>query len=109
MNDRLSYVKFPTNYQLRPYCAGNRIQKPRLPLARARLSPDRSRFSQSIYDKFAAMNSENDTLTPGFEDDLAEPYVHTVSTEEFVEAVEQESRNEHDDRPASYADPSGDC
>lgn len=55
------------------------------------------------------MKPENDTLTPGLEDDLDEPYIHAVSTEEFVEAVERESRTENDDRPASDPDPSGEC
>jgi hypothetical protein len=55
------------------------------------------------------MNPENDTLTPGSADDLDEPYIHTVPTEDFVEAVEQESRNKNDDRPASDPDPGGEC
>ncbi len=54
------------------------------------------------------MIPENDTLTPGLEDDLDEPYIHAVSTEEFVEAVERESRTENDDRPASNSDPNED-
>ena len=65
-------------------------------------------FNRSVYDKFAAMNPENDTLTPGLADDLDEPYIHAVSTEEFVEAVERESRTENDDRSASDLDSSGD-
>lgn len=55
------------------------------------------------------MDPENDTPTPGSEVDFDEPYVHTVSTEEFVEAVEQESRTENDDRPASHPDHGEDC
>lgn len=55
------------------------------------------------------MNPQNDTPTPSSADDLDEPYIHTVSTEEFVEAVEQESRTENDDRLPSDPDPSGEC
>jgi len=40
------------------------------------------------------MNPQNNTLTPGSEHDFDEPYVHTVSTEEFVEAVERTSQDE---------------
>ena len=54
------------------------------------------------------MNTKNDTLTPGLEDDLDEPYIHAVSTEEFAEAVERESRTENDDRPAFDPDLGGD-
>lgn len=38
---------------------------------------------------FGSMNSENTTTHPNSEDDLDDPYIHIVSTEEFVETVEQ--------------------
>ncbi|PRY34925.1 hypothetical protein CLV58_1157 [Spirosoma oryzae] len=55
------------------------------------------------------MDPENDTLTPSSADDLDEPYIHAVSTEEFVEEIERESRSENEDRPASHTDPGGEC
>ena len=58
-------------------------------------------MSRRIDDKFALMNPANDTLIPGSQDDFDEPYIHTVSTAEFVEAVERENRTESDDLPAS--------
>ncbi|MBO0949184.1 hypothetical protein [Fibrella forsythiae] len=37
---------------------------------------------------------DSDLVTPDPADELDDPYVHTVSTEEFVEAVEAASREE---------------
>ena len=42
------------------------------------------------------MNLNNPTIIPESEEELDDPYVHTVSTEEFVETVEQVSREEND-------------
>jgi hypothetical protein len=38
------------------------------------------------------MNIDKLPSTPDTDDELDDPYVHTVSTEEFVEAVEQASQ-----------------
>jgi len=43
------------------------------------------------------MNFNNPTTLPDSEEDLDDPYIHTVSTEEFVETVEQASQEENDE------------
>ena len=40
------------------------------------------------------MNSDQSITTPELEEKLDDPYIHTVSTEEFVNAVEQASQEE---------------
>lgn len=43
------------------------------------------------------MNMDKQTSTPDEDEELDDPYVHTVSTEEFVEAVEQASQETKED------------
>jgi hypothetical protein len=43
------------------------------------------------------MNVDEPTTSPDSADELDDPYIHTVSTEAFVEAVEQASQEETDD------------
>ncbi|ADB40815.1 hypothetical protein [Spirosoma linguale] len=43
------------------------------------------------------MNVEKLTTIPDPNQELDDPYVHTVSTEEFVEAVERTSQEEKND------------
>lgn len=42
------------------------------------------------------MNSAIPTTSPVSDEDMDDPYIHTVSTEEFVESVERASHEEHD-------------
>jgi hypothetical protein len=42
------------------------------------------------------MSVDNPATIPDSEDELDDPYVHTVSTEEFVETVERASQEETD-------------
>lgn len=42
------------------------------------------------------MYSYSPETSPDSEEDLDDPYIHTVSTEEFVETVEQASQEESD-------------
>ncbi|GAB3226650.1 hypothetical protein [Spirosoma arcticum] len=42
------------------------------------------------------MNVDNPATNPDAEEDLDDPYVHTVSTEEFVETVEEATQAEND-------------
>ena len=46
------------------------------------------------------MNSDNPITTPSPEEDLDDPYIRTVSTEEFVKTVEGASQEEKDDELA---------
>ena len=41
------------------------------------------------------MNSAEPVTTPDLEEELDDPYIHTVSTEEFVETVEQANQEEN--------------
>lgn len=43
------------------------------------------------------MNTDKQTITPDADEELDDPYIHTVSTEEFVEAVEQASQETKED------------
>lgn len=43
------------------------------------------------------MNFDNPTTIPDSEEDIDDPYIHTVSTEEFVETVERASQEENDE------------
>ncbi|GAB3767455.1 hypothetical protein GCM10028818_00260 [Spirosoma horti] len=43
------------------------------------------------------MNSKNPTASVEPEEDLDDPYVHTVSTEEFVETIERASQEDNDE------------
>ncbi|RAI78146.1 hypothetical protein HMF3257_35940 [Spirosoma telluris] len=45
---------------------------------------------------FGRMSVTDSSPTPYPEDELDDPYVHTVSTEEFVEIIEQASQEETD-------------
>ena len=42
------------------------------------------------------MNTDKQPSTLDADEELDDPYVHTVSTEEFVEAVEEASQEESD-------------
>ena len=42
------------------------------------------------------MNIDKQPITPDTDEELDDPYVHTISTEEFVEAVEEASQEESD-------------
>lgn len=42
------------------------------------------------------MGSDSPATIPDFEEDLDDPYIHAVSTEEFVETVEQATQEEKD-------------
>jgi hypothetical protein len=42
------------------------------------------------------MNKDKLTTIPDAEEELDDPYIHTVSTEEFVETVEQASKQRED-------------
>jgi hypothetical protein len=42
------------------------------------------------------MSLDNPSTIPDSEEDLDDPYVHTVSTEEFVETVERATQEEND-------------
>ena len=44
---------------------------------------------------FNPMNSDQSITPPELEEKLDDPYVHTVSTEEFVNAVEQADQEEN--------------
>lgn len=50
---------------------------------------------------FSRMYSYNPEASPDSEEDLDDPYIHTVSTEEFVETVEQASQEESDNELGS--------
>ncbi len=43
---------------------------------------------------FNRMNSDQSITTPELEEKLDDPYIHTVSTEEFVNTVEQANQEE---------------
>ena len=43
------------------------------------------------------MNEHKLTTIPDADEELDDPYIHTVSTEEFVETVERDSQEENDD------------
>lgn len=43
------------------------------------------------------MNIDKLTIIPNTDEELDDPYMHTVSTEEFVETVERASQEEKDD------------
>lgn len=43
------------------------------------------------------MNIDKQPSTPDADEELDDPYIHTVSTEEFVEAVEQASQETKQD------------
>ncbi|WP_170069406.1 hypothetical protein [Spirosoma pollinicola] len=43
------------------------------------------------------MNPDTPPTTPNSDEELDDPYIHTVSTEEFVETVERASQEENDD------------
>lgn len=43
------------------------------------------------------MNLDNSNTNPEPEEDIDDPYIHTVSTEEFVETVEQASQEKNDE------------
>jgi len=43
------------------------------------------------------MNLDNYNTDPEPEEDVDDPYIHTVSTEEFVETVEQASQEKNDE------------
>lgn len=43
------------------------------------------------------MNLDTLTTVPDSDEELDDPYIHTVSTEEFVETVERASQEENDD------------
>ncbi|WP_420146948.1 hypothetical protein [Spirosoma sp.] len=43
------------------------------------------------------MNEDKLTTIPDADEELDDPYIHTVSTEEFVETVEQASKEREDD------------
>lgn len=50
------------------------------------------------------MNVNNPTTVSDSDEELDDPYIHTVSTEEFVETVERASQEENDDLLASSED-----
>ncbi|MVM42287.1 hypothetical protein GO730_39015 [Spirosoma sp. HMF3257] len=43
------------------------------------------------------MNRDKQPIPPDADEELDDPYVHTVSTEEFVETVEQASQEKKED------------
>ena len=42
------------------------------------------------------MNVDKQTTIPDMNEELDDPYIHTVYTEEFVETVEQATKEEND-------------
>lgn len=53
---------------------------------------------------FNAMNSATLTTSPDSDEDMDDPYIHIVSTEEFVESVEHDSQHENNEELDSYED-----
>jgi|GEM_PF-5357559 len=50
------------------------------------------------------MNTDKLTIIPNTDEELDDPYIHIVSTEEFVETVERASQEEKDDSVTSKED-----
>ena len=50
------------------------------------------------------MNLDTPTTSSVSDEDLDDPYIHTVSTEEFVESVEQDSHEENEEELESNED-----
>ena len=42
------------------------------------------------------MNLDNPTTIPDSEEEPDDPYIHTISTEEFIETVEQANQEENE-------------
>ncbi len=50
------------------------------------------------------MNLDTPTTSPVSDEDMDDPYIHTVSTEEFVESVERDSHQENHEELDSNED-----
>jgi len=53
---------------------------------------------------FSGMNSATPTTRPDSDEELDDPYIHIVSTEEFVESVEHDGQHENNEELDSNED-----
>ena len=53
---------------------------------------------------FSRMNLDTPTTSPDSDEDMDDPYIHTVSIEEFVESVERDSHQENEEELDSNED-----